>query len=96
MANNLVFHKAQIQAYASTEEVELMCAEEFTEFPEPTTCMISTVMPCQFHEPPVVSTAVSTDSVQLQKSPRETVVHDSCSISDAELMCAEEFEEIPN
>ncbi len=77
MANNLVFHKAQIPAYASTEEAEFMCAEEFAEFPEPTTCIISTVMPGQFHEPPVVSTAVSTDSVQLQNSPRVTAVHDS-------------------
>ncbi len=74
-----------------------MCAEEFAEFPEPTTCIISTVMPCQFHEPPLVSTAVSTDSVQLQNSPRVTAVHDSCyiSISDAQLMCAEESEEFP-
>ncbi len=65
MTNNLIFHKAQIPAYASTEEVEFMCAEEFAEIPEPTTCIISTVMPCQFHEPPVVSTAVSTESVGL-------------------------------
>ncbi len=97
MTDNLVFHKAQIPAYASTEEVEFMCAEEFTEFSEPTLCIIFIVMPWQFHELPVVSTAVSTDSVQLQNSPRVTAVHDSCyiSISDAELMCAEESEEFP-
>ncbi len=74
-----------------------MCTEEFAAFPELTTCIISTVMPCHFHEPPVVSTAVSTDSVQPQNSQRVTAVHDSCyiSISDAELMCEEEFEEFP-
>ncbi len=91
MRNKVVFQKSQIAAYAFTEEVEYMCAEEFVEFPESTTCIISTVMPYQFHEPPVASTAVSTDSVQLQTSPRVTAVHDSCyiSISDAELVCAE-------
>ncbi len=52
-------------------------------------------MSCQFHEPPVVSKAVFKDSVQLPKSPPVTAVHDSCyiSISDAELMRAEESEE---
>ncbi len=40
MTNNLVFHKAQIPAYASTDEVEFMCAEEFAELPEPTTRII--------------------------------------------------------
>ncbi len=97
MTNNLVFHKAQIPADASTEEVKFMCTEAFTEFAEPTTCIISIVMPCQFHEPPVLSTAVSTDRVQLQNSPRVTAVHDSCyvSISDAGLMCTEESEEFP-
>ncbi len=92
--SNLVFHKAQIPAYTSTEEVKFMCVEEFAEFPEPTTCIISTVKPCQFHEPQVVSTAVSTDSVQLQSSYRLAAVHDPCytSASDVEFMCAEEHE----
>ncbi len=43
MRNNLVFHKPQIPAYASTEDVKFMYAEEFAEFPETTTCIISTV-----------------------------------------------------
>ncbi len=72
-----------------------MCAEEFTEFPEPTMCKISTVKPCQFHEPQVVSTAVSTNSVQLQSSCRLAAVHDPCytSTSDVEFMCAEELDD---
>ncbi len=73
---------------------QCMRAEKFSEFPEPSTCIISAVMPCQFHEPPVVSTAVSTDSVQLQNSPRVMAIHDSryISISDAKLMYKEESE----
>ncbi len=72
-----------------------MCAEEFTDFPEPNTCKISTVKPCQFHEPPVVSTVVSTNSVQLQSLYRLAAFHDPCytSASNVEFMCAEEFED---
>ncbi len=75
-----------------------MCAEEFAEFPEPTTCIISTVKPCQFHESPVVLTAVSTDSVQLQSSYRLAAVHDPCytSTSNVAFMCAEECEDFPD
>ncbi len=54
MRNKPVFHKAQISAYASTEGVKFMCVEEFAEFSDPTTCIISTVKPCQLHESPVV------------------------------------------
>ncbi len=74
-----------------------MDAEKCAEFPEPTTCIISTVKPCQFHDSPVVSTAVCTDSVQLQSSYRLAAVHDTCftSASDVEFMCAEELEDFP-
>ncbi len=78
-------------------KVEFMWAEEFAEFPEPTTCIVSTMKPCQFHESPVVSTAVSTDSVQLQISYCLAASHDPCysSFSDVEFMCAEELEDFP-
>ncbi len=94
MRNKLGFHKAQIPAYASSEEVEFMCAEEFVEFPEPTKCIISTVKTGQFYESPVVSTATSTDTVQHQSSYPLAAVHDPCytSASDVDFMCAEEFE----
>ncbi len=56
-----------------------------------------TVKPCQFHESPVVSTAASTDSVQLQSSNRLAAVHDpyNTSASDVEFMCAEHLEDFP-
>ncbi len=74
-----------------------MCAEEFEEFPEPTTCIISTVKTCQLHESPVVSTAASKDNVQLQRSYRLAAVHDPCytSSSDVAFMCVEESEDFP-
>ncbi len=60
------FFKRLIPAYASTGEVELTW--NLYACKGPTTCIISTVKPCHLHVPPVVSTAVSTDNVQLQRS----------------------------
>ncbi len=41
MKNKPVFYKVQNPACASTEEVELMCVEEFADFLEPTACITS-------------------------------------------------------
>ncbi len=56
-----------------------------------------TVKLCQIHESLVVSTAASTDSVQLPSSYRLAAVHDPCntSASDVEFMCAEKLEDFP-